>query len=65
MEQRIIYPNTEGGVAIVVPAPDFLQDHTIDDLVSLVVPPGVPYNIVAVDEIPSDRTFRDAWEYKE
>jgi hypothetical protein len=65
MDQRIIYRNEDGGVAIVVPAPDFLQDHTIDYLVSLTVPPGVPYKIVAVDEIPSDRTFRDAWEYKE
>jgi hypothetical protein len=29
------------------------------------VPEGVPYKIVDVSEIPSDRAFRDAWEIDE
>jgi len=27
------------------------------------IPEGVEYAIVDVADIPSDRTFRDAWEY--
>ena len=29
------------------------------------VPAGKPYKIINVSDIPSDRTFRDAWEYVE
>jgi hypothetical protein len=29
------------------------------------VPANTPYKIVDVSEIPSDRTFRNAWEYVE
>ncbi|MDX1399527.1 MAG: hypothetical protein R3204_13460 [Oceanospirillum sp.] len=29
------------------------------------IPEGKPYQIVDVSEIPSDRTFRDAWEYSD
>ena len=27
------------------------------------VPAGTSYKIVPVDDIPTDRTFRNAWEY--
>jgi hypothetical protein len=64
-EKRIIYPTDEGGVAVVVPAPEYLQEHTIEELVGISVPPGKPYKIVDVSEIPTDRTFRNAWEYQE
>lgn len=56
--QRIIYPNDEGGVAIVVPAPGVSQEDVLK-----AVPAGKPYKIVDVADVPSDRTFRDAWEY--
>jgi hypothetical protein len=67
MNQRIIYPNDEGGVSIVVPAPEWLsqEGNTIDKLAEMRVPEGKPYQIVDVSDIPSDRTFRDAWEYQE
>lgn len=55
-EQRIIYPTDEGGVAVIVPA-DNIEDCIKD------VPSGKPYKIVNVADIPSDRTFRNAWEY--
>ncbi len=58
--QRIIYPNDEGGVSIVVPAPG----ATLEDVLKA-VPAGKPYQVVAVEDIPSDRTFRDAWTYSE
>ena len=56
--QRIIYPNNEGGVAVIVPAPG----ATLEDVLKA-VPAGKPYKIVDVSEIPSDRLFRDAWSY--
>jgi hypothetical protein len=64
MNQRIIYPNDDGGVSIIVPAPEFMETHTIEDVIAQSVPEGKPYKIVDVSEIPDDRTFRDAWEYQ-
>jgi len=62
MNQRIIYPTDDGGVAIIVPAPEYLAEHTIEELAAKDVPAGKPYKIVDVSEIPTDRTFRNAWE---
>ncbi len=63
MEKRIIYPTDEGGVAIVVPAPDC--GLTIEEIAAKDVPADKPYKIIDVSEVPSDRTFRNAWEYAE
>jgi hypothetical protein len=63
MNQRIIYPNDDGGVSILIPTPEYLVDHTIEELATKDVPAGKPYKIVDVADIPSDRTFRNAWEY--
>lgn len=60
MNQRIIYPTDDGGVAIIIPADCGL---TIDEIAAKDVPEGKPFKIVDVSEIPSDRTFRAAWEY--
>ena len=65
MNQRIIYPNDDGGVSIIVPAPEYLETHTIEELIAKDVPAGKPFKIVDVADIPSDRTFRNAWEYAE
>jgi hypothetical protein len=65
MNQRIIYPNDDGGVAVVIPAPEWLsqEGNTIEKLAEIRVPAGKPYKIVDAADIPSDRTFRNAWEY--
>ena len=63
MNQRIIYPTDDGGVAIVIPSPDC--GLSIEEIAQKDVPAGKPYKIVDVDDIPTDRTFRDAWEYQE
>lgn len=63
MDKRIIYKNDEGGVSIIVPATEC--GLTIEEIAAKDVPTGKPYKIVDVSEIPSDRTFRDAWEYVE
>jgi hypothetical protein len=65
MNRRIIYPNNEGGVSIIVPTSEYLENHTIEELAAKDVPAGKPYQIVNVADIPSDRTFRNAWEYSE
>jgi hypothetical protein len=62
MTQRIIYPTDGGGVAVIIPAPECLQKHTIEEIAAKDVPAGKPYKIVDAADIPSDRTFRNAWE---
>ena len=52
---RIIYTNDDGGVSVIVPT------GTIEACIKD-VPAGVPYRIVNDDELPSDRTFRNAWK---
>lgn len=59
MNQRIIYPTDEGGVAVIIPADCGL---TIEEIAAKDVPAGKPYKIVDVGDIPTDRTFRNAWE---
>ena len=61
MTKRIIYP-TDDGVAIIIPADCGL---TIEEIATKDVPAGKPYKIVDVADIPTDRTFRNAWEYQE
>jgi hypothetical protein len=63
MTQRIIYPTDEGGVAIVIPSPEALETMTIEEIAAKDVPAGKPYKIVDVADIPTDRTFRNAWEF--
>lgn len=60
MNQRIIYPTPEGGVAIIIPAAEC--GLSIEEIAAKDVPAGVEYKIVDVSDIPSDRTFRNAWE---
>ena len=61
---RIIYPNDDGGVSIIVPAPEALETMTIEEIAAKDVPAGKPFKIVDVSDIPSDRTFRNAWSYE-
>lgn len=58
MEKRIIYKNTDGSIGIIVPANCGL---TVEQIAQKDVPTGKSYKIVDVSDIPSDRTFRNAW----
>ena len=58
MDKRIIYKNTDGTIAIIIPANCGL---TVEQIAQKDVPTGLKYKIVNVSEISSDRTFRDAW----
>jgi hypothetical protein len=89
MTKRIIYPNDDGGVSIIIPTVEC--GLTIEELAAKDIPPIVryegtgvfekdedtgemyetqreiqeprPYKILDVADIPTDRTFRNAWEY--
>lgn len=62
---RIIYTNTEGNTAVVIPSPEWtgtMQElqamlQSRGDLVATDTP-----EIVPVTDIPADRTFRNAWK---
>jgi hypothetical protein len=61
--KRIIYPTDDGGVAIVIPAPEALETMTIEEIAAKDVPAGKPFKIIDTADVPTDRTFRNAWEY--
>lgn len=76
MNQRIIYPTDDGGVAVIVPAPG--SGLTIQEIAAKDVPPFIerregdvvysaprPYRIVDVNDVPSDRLFRAAWSWQD
>jgi hypothetical protein len=60
VNKRIIYSNEDGGVAIIVPSAEC--GLTIEQIAAKDVPAGKAYKIVDVADIPTDRTFRNAWE---
>jgi hypothetical protein len=65
MTQRIIYKTLEGGVAVIIPTPEALEYYGIEAIALKDVPAGKPFKIVSVENIPSDRTFRNAWTLDE
>jgi len=52
--KRIIFPNDEGGISILVPIESL-------ELAMKDIPSGKPYLIVDAADIPADREFRNAW----
>ena len=55
---KIIFPNSDGGLSVSSPTGEL----SIEDVAQKDVPAGTPYLIVEDDVIPSDRSFRNAWE---
>tara|TARA_R100000234_G_C4927530_1_gene146949 strand:+ start:322 stop:537 length:216 start_codon:yes stop_codon:yes gene_type:complete len=54
----IIYPQ-EKGIAVIYPTGEILLEETaLKD-----VPSGVKFKILDVSDLPTDRDFRNAWEY--
>lgn len=62
MDQRIIYQSDTDGVVVIVPTPQALAEWGIDAIALKDVPAGRPYKIITTDDLPEDRTFRNAWE---
>lgn len=62
---KIIYKNESGGVSIITPTDEALSFATIEAIAEKDVPHNLPYWIVPTSDIPTDRTFRNAWEIDE
>ena len=60
--KKIIYMDS-GILSVVYPSPCY--EDTINHLADYVVPTGKKYKIVDASVIPTDVTFRDAWEIAE
>jgi hypothetical protein len=60
---KIIYQEADGNVCVIVPA----EECSLTDEQTAVkdVPTGLKYKIVEDSVIPSDRSFRNAWEVDE
>ena len=61
--KNVIYNGDTGILSIILPAPSW--NGTIDELARYAVPTGKKYKIIDNTEIPTDDTFRDAWEVDE
>ncbi len=61
-DKRIVYIEKDGGLAILIPTPECLEYYTLEQIAQKDVPEGLPYKIMDASDIPSDRTFRNAWE---
>ena len=59
-DKRIIFPNGDGGISILVPSPEW--NGTTEQLAQKDVPSGLPYLIVDASDVPEDRTYREALE---
>ena len=57
---KIIYKNSDGGVAVIYPAPEALKFMTIEEIALKDVPTGLAFAIVNDSEIPTDRA-RGRW----
>ena len=62
MEKRIIFKNLDGSVGVIIPAQEVVAQYGIEAIAKKDVPANLPYQIVDITDIPSDRTFRNAWE---
>tara|TARA_B100001989_G_scaffold207014_1_gene155777 strand:- start:2473 stop:2673 length:201 start_codon:yes stop_codon:yes gene_type:complete len=60
-DKRIIYIQDNGVVAVICPADNC--GLTVEEIQAKDVPAGKPSYIVDKSEVPTDRSFRDAWTY--
>ena len=63
--KRIIYTNSENSVLVLTPTKEALSFATVEQIAEKDVPHNLPYWIVNTSDIPTDRTFRSAWEIDE
>ena len=60
---KIIYKREDGGVSVLHPTSEW--SGTMQELAQKDVPTGLKYKIVEDAVIPTDRSFRNAWEVNE
>lgn len=55
--QRIVYVRPEdGGISVIIPAPGVTLEQA-----ATAVPQGLTYKVMNAEDLPADRTFRNAW----
>ncbi len=62
---KIIYKNKDNSIGIITPSSEALSFATIEQIAEKDCPYNLPYWIVEDSVIPTDRTFRSAWEIDE
>ena len=62
-DKRFIYTNDDETISIVCPADK--TDLTLDEIKAKACPSGKTVYTVDKSDIPTDRSFRDAWTYTE
>jgi SRSO17 transposase len=60
---KIITKNSDNTVSITFASPHW--EGTMEELAKKVVPTGLTYKVVEDSVIPTDKTFRNAWEYSD
>ena len=63
--KKIIFKNEDNSIGIITPTDEALSFATIEQIAEKDVPFELPYWIVEDSGIPTDRTFRSAWEIDE
>ena len=66
---KIVYKHDNGMVRIVIPTPQVLTEinpatgklWTVEDIAKKDIPKGYKYKIVQDSDVPTDRSFRNAW----
>ena len=62
-DKRIVYIQDNGIVAIVIPSDDC--GLTVEEIQATDVPDGKTSYIINATDVPSDRSFRNAWTFTE
>ena len=62
-DKRIIYIQDNGVVAVIIPSDN--TSLTVEQIQAKDVPAGKTSYIVDKSEVPTDRSFRNAWTYTE
>ena len=62
-DKRIVYMQDDGTVAIVIPTDNC--GLTVEEIQAKDVPDGKTSYIIDATDVPSDRSFRNAWTFTE
>lgn len=65
MDKVIVFKNDDGTISVIHPTSEVLTKYTIQQVAAKDVPSGKPYAIIDKSDLPTDRTFRSAWDIDE
>tara|TARA_R100000388_G_C7178876_1_gene127648 strand:- start:317 stop:517 length:201 start_codon:yes stop_codon:yes gene_type:complete len=62
-DKRIVYTDDDGSLCIIIPSNNC--GLTVEEIQKKDVPSGKTSYIINKDDVPTDRSFRNAWTYTE